>query len=160
MERGLLKSSRMNDESIASFMTPSLHTIGHDRSVEAASEMMRKFRIHHLPVLDGGKLVGIVSQRDLSLVDGLDDVDAASCVVADLMSADVFTVAEDAPLADVARRMAREHFGSAIVQRGRDIVGIFTTTDALRALDFLLSSPDIKQVLPRALRPSCAAKAS
>lgn len=150
----------MNDDSIANFMTPSLHTIGHDRSVDAAYEMMRKFRIHHLPVLDGGKLVGIVSQRDLALVDGLEGVDSSSLAVEELMSADVFTVAEDAPLADVSRRMAREHFGSAIVQRGLEIVGIFTTTDALRALDFLLSSPDIKQALPRALRPSASAKAS
>lgn len=144
----------MTPAAIANFMTPAVHTIGHDRTVDEAYELMRKHRIHHLPVLDGGKLVGLVSHRDLALVEGLDDLDTSTVRVEEAMSADVFSVADDAPVGEVAHRMAHERFGSAIVQRGKEIVGIFTTTDALRALDFLLSSPGVLQALPAAMQPA------
>lgn len=144
----------MSPAAIANFMTAAVHSIGHDRTVDEAYELMRKHRIHHLPVLDGGKLVGLVSHRDLALVDGLENLDTSEIAVEDAMSADVFSVPEDAPVGEVAHRMANERFGSAIVQRGGQIVGIFTTTDALRALDFLLSSPGVLQALPAAMRPA------
>jgi acetoin utilization protein AcuB len=47
------------------FMTRSPLTIGQDQPLAAAHRMMREHRVRHLPVLDGGMLVGVVSQRDL-----------------------------------------------------------------------------------------------
>jgi acetoin utilization protein AcuB len=47
------------------YMTSHPHTIGVDQPLSLAHKIMTEFRIRHLPVLDGGKLVGVISDRDL-----------------------------------------------------------------------------------------------
>jgi acetoin utilization protein AcuB len=59
---------------IQKYMTPMPHTIGSDQSLQKAHELMREFKIRHLPVLKGGKLVGILTDRDIALVETLKDV--------------------------------------------------------------------------------------
>jgi len=147
-------------DAIESFMTDGPHTIATTRTLEEAHALMRKFRIRHLPVLEGGKLVGMVTQRDLSLVESLKGVDPSRVPVEDAMTEDVFAVPVGTPLAAVCQRMAKDKLGSAVVMRGTIVAGIFTAVDALRALDFLLSSPAVKRALPEALVPSGAVKAS
>ncbi len=95
---------------------------------------MRAWGIRHLPVLDGGKLVGILSQRDALFVETLRDVDPTKVPVEDAMSCDVYVVEPDAPLMDVANAMADHKYGCAVITDGPRIVGIFTTVDATRAL--------------------------
>jgi CBS domain-containing protein len=53
--------------------------------------------------------------------------------LAEIMTADVFTVAPDSPVAEAAAAMAKGHFGSAVVMQGQILVGIFTERDVLRA---------------------------
>lgn len=53
--------------------------------------------------------------------------------LADIMTKDVFTIGPDASVADVAERMVRGRFGSAVVTQGSMVVGIFTERDVLRA---------------------------
>jgi acetoin utilization protein AcuB len=115
-------------------MTPSPHTIGDDQPLARAHELMRDHKIRHLPVLHGGKLVGIVSLGDLHLIETLGDTDLEHVAVEDAMTPDPYVVPPDADLREVARTMASHKYGTAIVTRGSKIVGIFTTTDALRAL--------------------------
>ncbi len=136
----------MNDQ-IENFMTHAVHTIGVDRPLTEAHELMAKHRIRHLPVLDGGKLVGMLTDRDLALVESFGDVDQKKDSVAEAMSPDVFAVELGTPVAVVAHQMARRKIGSAVVQRGTKVVGIFTAIDALSAVDFLLSLPSVKQAL-------------
>jgi acetoin utilization protein AcuB len=99
-----------------------------------AHEIMRAHRIRHLPVLDGGKLVGVVSQRDLALIESLPGVSAAEVPVADAMTTDVYVVGPRVPIRRVASEMADRKLGSAVVMAGADVVGVFTVTDACRAL--------------------------
>jgi acetoin utilization protein AcuB len=119
---------------VAEFMTPSPHTIGDDQSLAHAHEMMRGHKIRHLPVLHGGKLVGVLSLGDLHLIETLGDTDLEHIQVEDAMTPDPYVVPPDADLRDVASTMASHKYGTAIVARGSTVVGIFTTTDALRAL--------------------------
>jgi acetoin utilization protein AcuB len=95
---------------------------------------MRAWGIRHLPVLEAGKLVGVLSQRDALFVETLRDVDPTKVPVEDAMSSDVYIVGPDAPLTEVAGEMADHKYGCAVVTDGPRIVGIFTTVDALRAL--------------------------
>jgi acetoin utilization protein AcuB len=67
-------------------MTPSPHTIGIEQPLSVAAEPMRAHQIRHLPVLHGGKLVGILSERDVQLVSGVPSVDPAAIKVEDAMS--------------------------------------------------------------------------
>jgi acetoin utilization protein AcuB len=124
---------------VADYMTKSPAQIGAEQPLRLAHELMRKKRIRHLPVLTGGRLVGIVSLRDLHLVETLQGVDPSEVRVEEAMSPDVYCVAGDAPLQGVVREMAKRKLGSAVVTSGRKVVGVFTTIDALRALDQALS---------------------
>jgi acetoin utilization protein AcuB len=63
--------------SIRKYMSQSPHTIGREQTLNAAHDVMRRHGIRHLPVLEGGKLMGLVSQRDLHLIETLRDVDPA-----------------------------------------------------------------------------------
>jgi acetoin utilization protein AcuB len=119
---------------IRRFMTPIPHSIGRDQPLKLAQERMRALGVRHLPVLEGGKLVGILSQRDALLVETLRDVDPAKVPVEDAMTLDVFVVSPNDQLADVAHDMAEHKYGCAVVMNGPDLAGIFTTVDALRAL--------------------------
>jgi acetoin utilization protein AcuB len=131
---GLATRCGMIDQPIRNFMTPTPLTIGRAQTLAAAHILMRARRVRHLPVLDGGKLVGLVSQRDLHLVETLKDVDPTAVLVEEAMSEAPYTVGPGTPLAKVAETMVRRRYGSAvIVERGR-VVGMFTTVDALRAL--------------------------
>ena len=123
---------------ISEFMTKSPHLIGMEQSLATAHAVMRKKKIRHLPVLHAGKVVGLVSQGDLHWVETLPDVDLDQVTVEEAMSRDVYGVREDATLRSVVREMARRKLGSAIVMKGSKVAGIFTTIDALTALEQLL----------------------
>jgi acetoin utilization protein AcuB len=120
-------------------MTLAPLTVGADQTLSVAHRMMRDKRIRHLPVLRAGKLVGLVSQRDLMLIETLPDVDPSEVPVEDAMSTEVFAVSPDASLAKVARKMAARRLGSAVVMEGKRVVGLFTATDACRTLARILS---------------------
>jgi acetoin utilization protein AcuB len=92
----------------------------------------------HLPIVEGRRPVGLVSERELRVVENMHGVDSAMCVVGDFILGAPYTVAPDAPLRDVARTMAEQKYGSAIVVDGGEVVGVFTTTDALHALAAVL----------------------
>jgi acetoin utilization protein AcuB len=130
----MTKRAHPEGRSIRQYMTPAPHSIGRDQPLSLAQERMRNEGIRHLPVLQGGKLVGILSQRDALLIETLRDVDPAKTTVEDAMSTDVYVVSPDTPLRDVARDMAERKYGCAVVAQGAHLVGIFTTVDALRAL--------------------------
>ena len=120
--------------SIERFMTPNPYCIGRGQPLSTAHELMRKHRVRHLPVLDGGRLVGVLSQRDLFFVETLRDVDPKKVLVEEAMSSQVYMVPPDRAIGEVAAKMVQEKYGCAIVVRGHAVAGIFTTTDALRVL--------------------------
>jgi CBS domain-containing protein len=120
-------------------MTVSPVVIASDRPLAEAHRLMRERGFRHLPVVDDGRLVGLVSQRDLYLLETLSGVDPATETVGEAMSDDPYTVAPDARLEDVAARMAERKLGSALVVDRGSVIGVFTTVDALRALAALAS---------------------
>src|SRR4051812_33983675 len=119
---------------IREYMTPSPHTIGAEQTLTVASELMRKHKIRHLPVLRGGSIVGILSQRDVALISGLPSVDPAEVPVEDAMSEEVYSVRAETPLDEVAATMAAHKYGAALIVERDHVVGVFTTVDALHAL--------------------------
>ena len=121
-------------KAIRHYMTPSAHTIGVGRSLADAHRVMREHQIRHLPVLDGGKLVGIATERDLHLIETLKGVDQATVTVEEAMSQDVYAVEPETPLAEVVGTMAEHRYGSAVIAHEGHVLGIFTTIDALRVL--------------------------
>lgn len=116
------------------YMTTSPHTIGVDQPLSAAHAMMGKHKIRHLPVLAAGKLVGILTDRDLHLVESLKDVDPEKVAVEDAMSGVVYSVTPHAALDEVAAEMAEHKYGCAVVMDNGHVVGVLTTVDLARSL--------------------------
>ncbi|MCC6137867.1 MAG: CBS domain-containing protein [Bdellovibrionaceae bacterium] len=123
----------MIEKKISHHMTEMPHTIGEGATVVKAREMMREFGYHHLPVLKGGTLVGIISERDLRVAELLNK--DAETSIADIMSEEPYMVDHDADIKDVLAAMQKKGFSSVIVKgTKKDSWGIFTTTDAIRLL--------------------------
>jgi len=123
---------------VQKFMTPMPHSIGMEQPLSQALGLMRTHRIRHLPVLSGGRLEGVVTDRDLALIQTLSEVDPELVKVEDAMTTDLFTVSPNTGLDEVASDMAEHKFGCAVVVDNAKVVGIFTTVDASRALAELL----------------------
>lgn len=118
---------------IKDFMTKMPHSIGVEQTLRHAHEVMLAHHIRHLPVLHGGKLVGLLSERDIGLVEALKDVDATQVKVEEAMTPVVYTVEPATSIGEVVRHMALHKQGSALVMEGPKVVGIFTAIDALIA---------------------------
>jgi acetoin utilization protein AcuB len=128
------RSLRPQRIAIQSVMTPQPITIGRTETLATAHRLMRHHACRHLPVLEHGELVGVVTQRDLYLLETIAGVDLSGDRVDEAMSNDAYAVLPDASLAEVSAHMAANRYGCAVViERGR-VIGIFTATDALRAL--------------------------
>lgn len=125
---------------VEKYMSFGPHSVGTDQTLRAASDLMRENRIRHLPVLNGGKLVGMISDRDLKFALSIEGVDVDGTLVGDIAQEEVYMTSPGSGLDEVVRNMAERRVGSAVVMDHNKVVGIFTATDALRALDHLLST--------------------
>jgi acetoin utilization protein AcuB len=123
---------------VQKYMTTSPHTIGEDQPMAVAHRMMREHHVRHLPVLRQSEIVGVVSDRDLHVVETLREVDPRTVLVSEAMSQDPYLVAPDTALDEVVATMADKKYGSAVVAQHDKVVGIFTTVDACRAFADLL----------------------
>lgn len=110
---------------IKAVMTPFPHSVELGDSIEKARQAMSEHRIRHLPVTDQGRLVGVMSAREL-------EVASDARVVRDAHLAGAYVVELTEPLDRVLLTMAKSHLGSALVVKRGKLVGIFTTTDACR----------------------------
>jgi len=128
------KASAAQLYSIDRFMTPSPHVVEPQASLAAARHLMRELGARHLPVVEDGKLVGILSERDMFFLETLTDREPERIPVRSAMQTDVYDVDRETPLEEVARTMAHHKYGSAVVRSGAAVVGIFTTVDAMRTL--------------------------
>jgi acetoin utilization protein AcuB len=120
-------------------MTRAPHTIGKEQTLAHAHEVMRAHALRHLPVLEAGKLVGVLSQRDLYFLETIHDVDTTIDVVADAMAPDVYSVGPEEKLRDVVRQMGTHRYGCAVVVDRAHVIGIFTVTDAVALLAEVLT---------------------
>lgn len=127
---------------VRSYMTASPHTIGIDQTLELATRMFQEHHIRHLPVLSGGRLVGMLTERDVALVETLGGVDPTTEKVESAMSQDCYTVAPEDNLGQVAAHMAQHKYGSAVITEHNKIVGVLTTVDVCRALAALAMKHD------------------
>ncbi len=129
-------------------MTTDPATITSGMSVPDALRLMRQRKIRRLPVVDGhGQLVGIVSDKDLLYVAPSPATTLAIWEIPELlgrlkveqvMTREVVTVSEDAPLEEAARIMVDRRIGGLPVMRGKTLVGIITETDLFKVFLELL----------------------
>ena len=135
---------------VRGLMTPTPISVSPSTPVDEARALMQQHRIRHLPVLDQGRLVGIVSDRDIRLV--LPSPATSLSVheigylltrltVAEIMTRGPLTIAPERPITEAARRMLAHKVGALPVVADGQLVGIVTRTNLLQA--FLLSQAEL-----------------
>lgn len=122
---------------IEKYMTAMPHTINAQLPMQEAVKLMNSHGIRHLPVQDGGRLVGVLTDRDVKLASSFTDADKLR--VEDVMTNDPYTTQPQSALDEVVDEMAEKKFGCAVVlQENGRVVGIFTANDGLRVLGEVL----------------------
>jgi acetoin utilization protein AcuB len=122
-----------DEPTIAHVMTLAPHTIGSDQPLHLARKIMQEHGLRHLPVLRSGTLIGLVSHRDLLLIERM-GVDGNVGSVAETMTSEVYTARADEPVREVARAMYLHGYTCAVVVDGSRLLGIFTASDALKQI--------------------------
>lgn len=132
---------------IRKYMTEPKAFASPSESVLDAYRRMAERDIRHMPVLSGEQLVGVLFMSDLKLVESLPEDAVRPINVKSMMVTEYYTVQPDEALDVAAREMSKRKYGSAIVTERGKVVGVFTTTDALRALSDALTDS-----LPESMR--------
>jgi acetoin utilization protein AcuB len=122
---------------VSRYMTREPYRIASTSPVEEARAMMAMHGIRHLPVMEGDKLLGIVSQSDVRLVEAVPGIDLGSVEVARIVTSPICVWGETS-LDEVAETMAANKADCVVVLGGHGVQGVFTSSDALRALGEIL----------------------
>ena len=126
---------------VSDIMTPEVTTLGRNDSLQVMRDIMTLGRVRHFPVVDDGKVVGVVSQRDLykaSLGSVMKYGEKAQraflegIAVKEVMCEPVITIAPHASVKEAARIMMEKKIGCLPVLEGPKLVGIVTESDMLK----------------------------
>jgi CBS domain-containing membrane protein len=134
------------EETVGLLMRKHFVSVGPAETLLEADRIMRLARIRHLPVVEAGRLVGVLSHRDVldASIARLEKVDGAQRVehlrgiaISEVMHREPYTATESTTLGEAAQRMLRLKIGCLPVVRssldGPELVGIVTESDLLRA---------------------------
>lgn len=128
-------------------MTRNPKTVSPDDPLSLAAGILREHRFHHLPVVEGGRLVGILSDADLRNASlaarPAEGGSAGDRPVREAMRTEVWSVTPDDSVEDALLILTREKFGALPVLSGDRLVGIITRADLLKAFVDLL---DVNEV--------------
>lgn len=151
---------------VSQWMSREILTVEVFDSIGLARRIMSKHRINQLPVLDGDKLVGIVTDRDIRdayptsmVINRGKEIDqfADTYTVEEVMSYNIMTVRPQTPLASAVRLLRRHRIGSLpVVDKGK-LLGIITRSDVL---DFVLSGNSLRQARTRKARRASTPRSS
>lgn len=132
------------DQPVERVMQTDYVSVGSGDHLDLVDDVMNLGRIRHMPVLDGAKLVGVVSQRDLlsASLSKVLDFDVAerrsfmrSIEVSEVMSRDPVTVKPSTTLREATRLVLTHRIGCLpVVDEGGAVVGLITETDLLRGV--------------------------
>jgi CBS domain-containing protein len=121
-------------------------TLRPEDTLDLANDVISLGRIRHIPVLEDGRLVGLLSERDLMgravpAIFGLKQKNKSALLksyrIKDFMKKKVVTVSPQTPIKDAARLMAEKKIGCVPVVSDGSLVGLVTTTDVLRYVERL-----------------------
>jgi CBS domain-containing protein len=132
-----------SNATVKDIMTKEVFTLGRNDTLDLADDLMTLDRIRHLPVLEEGRVVGVVSQRDLfrsALATALGYGEKAQKTllrtvrVKEVMSEPAITISPEATVNEAARLMIEKKIGCLPVVERHALVGIVTETDILRSV--------------------------
>ncbi|MFQ5944703.1 MAG: CBS domain-containing protein [Anaerolineae bacterium] len=128
-------------------MTKSPVTVAPGETLRTAIELMKAGGFRRMPVVERGRLVGIVSERDLRVASGLPRIPHGPMdehylldhvTIREIMAREILTVSPETMVASAARLMLEHRIGGIPVMKGESLVGIITESDLLRCFVGLL----------------------
>ena len=140
-----------NPKVVADIMTRDLITVCEEDNLQGVQLDMDLFRKRHLPVVDGKRLVGLLSHRDMlrmstgslersSLTDSIDAHRKADTFVAEVMTRDLVTTSPQAPIVEAAKLLTNTSHGCLpVVDDAGNLVGIVTEHDFVVLVTQLLT---------------------
>ncbi len=120
---------------VSDIMSGRVVTIDKREPVIAAARLLKRMNLGALPVTDGGKLAGMLTDRDIVLRCVASGGDAREMTVEDIMTRGVVTASPDAKVGEAARRMGRGQVRRLPVVDGDRIVGMVSLADMARKCD-------------------------
>ena len=119
---------------LATVMTPFPHSVDVNLALTEAIALMEQKRFRHLPVTENGKLVGVLSEADIKLVESPFSSASleAELFVKDIYSSRSYVVDIHTSLEHVLHVMAEQHLDSAIVTKNDKLSGIVTQNDVFK----------------------------
>lgn len=125
---------------VGSVMTPFPHSVRPDEPLDEVERLIRDHEIRHIPVQDAGRVVGIISERDLHTVSrpSIFSSRPSNLRAKDLATPDPYLVEFATPLDRVVKAMGERRIGTAIVVRQGKLAGILSVVDVCRVLSGLL----------------------
>ena len=132
-------------------MTVNPVTVTSATTIADAAELMKKHRFRRLPVVDIGKLVGIVTDRDLRKASpssattlSVHEADylLSKALIKDIMTKKVLSIGSEATIEEAALVMYNNRIGGVpVVDKNQDVVGIITETDIFKCLVDIMGLP-------------------
>jgi CBS domain-containing protein len=134
---------------VGELMTREVVTLKETQNLAKADELLHLHRIRHLPVLRQGKLVGLVTHRDLLKAAAVHATNPASQPLwaADIMTRDLATVRPETPLKEAVESMLQHKYGCLpVVDASGALVGIITEADLVRYAQHLIAERDRREM--------------
>ncbi|UZE95979.1 CBS domain-containing protein [Alkalimarinus alittae] len=134
---------------VSKYMSPKVISVTSGVGVREAFFLMREKEIRHLPVVDNGKLLGIVSDRALRRPDWVDEAPDISHIydlnddlnVGDIMIKNVFCIHTYDTLSKAVKLLLEHKIGAApVLDKDEQLVGMLSAVDLLQALDDIFSA--------------------
>ena len=127
-------------------MSPRFITIGPGASLAEARALLDQHRIRHLPVVEKGNPVGIITDRDIRSAASASSLGQVK--VGEAMTKNLIMVTPDTRVQEAAKLMVTHRIGGLPVQRDGRLVGIITETDLLNALVEIMDRATMERIAP------------
>ena len=127
-------------------MSPRFITIGPDASLAEARSLLDHHRIRHLPVVEDGNPVGIITDRDIRSAASASSLGQVK--VGEAMTKNLIMVTPDTQVQEAAKLMVTHRIGGLPVQKEGKLVGIITETDLLNALVETMDHAIMERIAP------------
>lgn len=127
---------------VQEYMTPGPDVTRADVPLREAGQLMSAANVHHLPVVWGDDLVGLLTADDLRAYDECSELVRIRLRVEDVMIPMPYAVAGSTPLREVVTAMLSGNYSAAVVRDDGRVTGVFTLRDALRALGEALAESE------------------
>jgi len=147
----MAESKQLGLSRVRDYMTPGPQTLDIRNTLLDAVLMLRRLELRHIPILEDGRLVGILTDRDVgrvapSMLMGLSPQDYnrvfEDTPISKVMTRNLYSTTPEAPLAEAVNLLYNYKLGCLPVLEGDRLVGIITVSDMLRALHDLIANPD------------------